>query len=414
MGEKSVSQSGEKMSFRTVMAVVAIFLSSFAIMGDAAPGVVYNDIYAAYPNDLNAVNTIISLPQLMIVVGSLVATALLRKLSKRTVLILGMALFAVGGIFGASVDNVYYMLVMRIPYGLGMAFINVVGVAYLAEFFVDEGRRSTMVGLYNAVMALLGSVISIVAGQLAAAGWRQVYLCFWAAVPILILFVVFLPKNKTGVDGEAAQKSQSKAKKSSLGARFWVFTITFAFFDMLFCVFTFYISSFVAENALGDASFSALLISAYTLGGFLGGIVFGLVNRFAGRYSAVLCYALGVLCMIGLWGVRSQVVLLILSVAIGMAYNMALTYGYAHLPTIVPADRVDDSIGILTAAYGLGAALATYFTTGLMAVLGSPLVTPTFLAAGLLMVVCVVVEAVSARVGEKPQAASQQAEATEV
>lgn len=400
----------EKMGFRTVMAVIAIFLSSLASMGDAVPGVIYNDIYQAFPDDMNAVNTLISMPQLVIVFGSILATALLRKMSKRDVLILGITLFGIGGIFGAAVDNVWYMIAMRVPYGLGMAFINVVGVAFLAELFVDEERRATMVGLYNAVMALLGAVLSIVAGQLAAGGWRQVYLCYWIAVPILVLFIIFLPHD--AVEKTDADAAKPKGK-SGLGRRFWTFTITFALFDMFFCVFTFFISTFVAENALGDASLSALLISAYTVGGFAGGLLFGLVYRMTGKYSAAVGYVLGVICMIGLWSVPAPVIAIALSFLIGMAYNMALTYAYSHIPSVVPADRVNDCIGIVTAAYGLGSAVATYFTTFLMGLIGSTQVTPVFLIAGLLMVVCAVVEAVSARVGEKSQAASRQAETAE-
>ncbi len=81
---------------------------------------------------------------------------------QKEILIGAMILFAVSAILGGAVANVYYVLVMRILVGISMGFVNAAAMALIAEVYVDEDKRGTIMGIFNATMAGTGAVISLI------------------------------------------------------------------------------------------------------------------------------------------------------------------------------------------------------------------------------------------------------------
>ena len=92
-----------------------------------------------------------------------------------------MILFAVSAILGGAVANVYYVLVMRILVGISMGFVNAAAMALIAEVYVDEDKRGTIMGIFNATMAGTGAVISLIAGVFAVRSWNEVFKVYWIA-----------------------------------------------------------------------------------------------------------------------------------------------------------------------------------------------------------------------------------------
>ena len=78
-------------------------------------------------------------------------------------------------------------------------------MALIAELFDDEGARGKAMGFFNASMAGIGAVISVVAGIFAVNGWREVFKVYWISVPILILMILFIPM--TPPDKEEVQEN---------------------------------------------------------------------------------------------------------------------------------------------------------------------------------------------------------------
>ena len=77
---------------------------------------------------------------------------------------------------------------------------------------------------------------------------------------------------------------------------------------------------------------------------------------------------------------------------------------YAHGFSLVPASRIDDSVGITTAVYGIGTFFSTYFATWLMSVMHTDRATETWMVAAVTFAVLGVVEIVLG-VSEKKESA---------
>ena len=84
--------------FRQVMFFIAIALT--ALISDAmmiyTP--VLNNLYEAYPADMNGVNLFVSLPAFVLVVSSLVVPPVMKRIGKKTTLIAASAVALATGV----------------------------------------------------------------------------------------------------------------------------------------------------------------------------------------------------------------------------------------------------------------------------------------------------------------------------
>ncbi|OFV68947.1 MFS transporter [Acetobacterium wieringae] len=355
-----------------VLFLITIMLSSVMIMGELVIVPITYNLFDAFPNDRGVVNTIVSIPMMAMIFSSLLASVLLRKISKKTLLIIGGTMFAVCSILGAAVDNVWYMLVMRIPYGIGIAFVNVAAVALIAEVYSDEKKRAAIMGYYYAFISLSGIVITLVAGSLAVSFWKNAYFTYWSVIPIVIMFVFFLPNIKP-VEQEV--KRVQGQKSDPLGSKFWIMIANFIVYNIVYGYAMYFISSYSIENNLGNTAFVGILSAITTLGSFILCATFGQIYKKMVKWTIIPSYALSCISMLTLYLYPSSITVIVACLIMGASYGLAISYSYAHLPLLVPQKRIDDAIGVVTASYSLGNFATSYLVTGIMLVLGTNNVT---------------------------------------
>lgn len=157
---------------KRMLALIAILFSSVVVMADLVMVPVIGQIYGYYPQNMNAVNYIVSGPALVLLVASLATPLLTRKIDKKIVFIIGAASFAVGAVLGVAIDDPYYICFTRTLVGVGEGMVNVIGVAYIADLYEDAKTRARINGFYSAALSLAGMIFSYFAGILGTrAGW---------------------------------------------------------------------------------------------------------------------------------------------------------------------------------------------------------------------------------------------------
>lgn len=384
---------------KKILFLITILISNIAVMGEMVVLPVINSLYESYWENLTAVNMAVSAPALVMIVASLAASFLLSKISKKTLLIVGGVLFAVCGSLGVAVDNIWYILALRIPYGVGIAFVNVTAVAFIAEVYTEDLKRASIMGLYNAVMAAIGAGMSLSAGFLAVSNWRSAFNTYWSAIPMVILFILFLPSIKP-VKSEVKNIDQAD-EKTSFGRQFWLLIIAFVIFNIVYGFQLMFISTYVAENGLGSEALAGTLSAIGTIGSFLFCLVFGQVYSKIGKNVILLYYSVLALGMLAMWLSPMLAVAYIVVFLSGGAYGSAFSYAYAHSPAIVPASKIDSSIGIVTASYALGMFVTPYLVTIITGMLGEFLITPVMgIGAGILLI-AIVLEMINGGLAKK-------------
>lgn len=385
-----------KMSkMKAALFILAIMLTNIPIMADAVIIPISYNLYEAFPGYTNVVNFIVSGPQLIIAIASLIAAPLMMKYSKKKILIVSGIVCALGLVFGVVLNNVWYVLACRLIAGFATGFINVAAVALIAEVFIDEARRSYMMGIYNAVMAGIGTLMSVLAGILAVNGWTNAYKVFWSCIPMVLCFIFFLPEIQPEA-GESGN-TESRADKKGLSAEFWVTMFNLFLFYLVNMGFSYFVSIYVAENSLGNEAFAGTVASLSTVGSFICCLAFGFLYNRLGRKFVFIPFAVFLIAAILVFTVHTQISVCVGSFLIGGSYGSAFSYSYAHGPSLADPSQSDLAISIATFIYAIGVFLATYLETFLMGVSGGSF-TSSLKYTVIIAVIVLAIEAVSAAV----------------
>lgn len=376
---------------KRILALVAIFASTVVVMADLAITPVIGMIYGAYPDNMGAVNYIVSGPMLIVVIVSLLTPYLFRFIDKKIVFIIASVIFAIGAIGGVVVNTPGYICFTRSLVGIGEGAVNVVGVAYIADLYESQEIRSKISGYYNSAMSLAGMVLSFVAGKLATNGeWTSVYKVYWIAIPIVILVVLFVPSVKP-VNTTTSEKKE-KGPKEALGWRFIYMNVCWFIVNVVLgASILYYLSSYIFEFGLGDSSFSGTATAVKSVCGILVGLVYGTIASKLKRFTPTMTFAVAALGMLIMLVAPATWTVLIIGTIAGLTYKVWFSYSYGHGWEIVPASRVDDAVSISTAVYGLGSFACTYFYSWLAGTLNTQSIVPVwYVCIGILAVLFVV------------------------
>lgn len=352
---------------RLVLCLIALFLSNVAVMADMVIIPIANNLFETFDN-VSAINFILSGAAFISVFTAMACAKLLYKFSKKTVLVLSMALFAVSSIFGGAVENVYYVLVMRILVGVTMGFVNATAVALLAELFEDEGARSKAMGFFNAAMAGTGAVLSLVTGLFAVNGWTEVFKVYWVSVPVLILMLLFVPMTPPDKAVETEDGEEVKPQKPYLAHQVGMLSSCFAF-NLIYGIIYFQVAILVAERGLGNEATSALFSALGTVGSCTLCCLFGFIYPKLKRGTIIIGYlglCLSYLLLLVATGAEVAAVACMLC---GAAYGYGFSYFFMRCTVIVPRVKTSGSLSLTTAIGQLGMFLSTYACTMLQGIL---------------------------------------------
>lgn len=376
---------------KSILFALTCFLSSFTIMWQMYEVVIINELYVVFPNDAAIITGILSWPALLTALASLAAGALLKKLSTKQELILA-GILMLAGIVPAFSADVYVLLTCSILMAVAAGISNTAGMAIISEVYIDENKRSRMMGWYNAAMSLLSCLLTLIGGVLAVQGWQVGFHMYWFTVPMLLLCILFLPNIRPQDRGaEDAGAAQGAKTKGGLGARFWLFFISVFIFFIAYCPFFSYISLYISENNLGGTDFIGIASTLTTVGSFVIGLVFGFLFAKMHRTLNLLFYILPILVYAMLYFAPSQATTIAGSLIYGICYGGVFTFIYAYPGYCVPMEKQGFVMGLMTMNYSVGIFLGVYVGEWLMGANGGS-ITATYPAAIVILAVATVLE----------------------
>lgn len=370
-----MEKSKVKVKDNLLLFSIAIILTKFAIMGDFAIYPITNEFYNLFPNMAGIVNYIISGPQLIIMAMAFAVPLLAKKFSKRVLTIWSCIIFGIGTVLTVLIVNPYVMVIGRSLVGIGQGILGIVTVTIIADVITDTAQQPKYVGIYNSSSNIAAMLLSLGAGVLAGYSWKHPFLLYLITIPMIIAVVLFIPDTKNEQTKEV--KHGDKTTIKSLGIEFWMITVAASVFSMLRTIITYYMSFYVAENALGGTGITATAASLAQLFAFVGAFSFGVVYSKIERWIMPLACGIITIALI-LWCVLPTpiTVFIVYSLACGSS-GMFMAYSFAHIMAIVEKEQVDSAVAIVSAGCGIAAFVPTYLVTCIMKLHNTTMVTPT-------------------------------------
>lgn len=362
--------AGSKWKERLML--LTLYLSTFSIMGDMVASVIASTLYEKYGELL--ANLMITGPSLASLVACPLGGWLADRMDKKKLLLTGYLLYAVSGILGAASTNAAYIIACRfLATGVAYGLTSSAAMGILSDSYPDEEARGKVVGIYNAVMALLGAAFGMLCGILAQNDWRNAFMANWLAVPVIVLIALFVPAcpAKPHVPAQSAETTKGSHSAGRWFAHLIPLLIMFFVVASCYYVVVYMLDLYVSFHALGNSATTGTLGAVGTIASCVTCTGFGfLYGRWKERciWPALALMAVGFLMLAAF---PSLAVATAGCAILGLAWGMVFSYSYLRCTVVVPEDKVGSSIGITSTINSLAMLLCPYILQILMGVLGT-------------------------------------------
>ena len=98
-------------------------------------------------------------------------TRALTKIGKKKLLLLGSALFTIGGCAGVLITNIYYIIATRLIEGLGAGLVLTISMMLIPGLFEDQAKVDKLMGMNGVMTSIFAMLIGFTSGYLALVNW---------------------------------------------------------------------------------------------------------------------------------------------------------------------------------------------------------------------------------------------------
>lgn len=327
-------------------------------------------IMAEFPDaGAMAVQQLTSIPSLMGIVSAVIFSAVAARVPRKVVAVAAPVLIAVGGLLPVVVPGgLPFLLFCSGILGLGVGLVTNTANTLITDFLPADRQEKTM--SQNVVFVNLGSIfMTMGGGMLAAGGWRNNYLVYLIAVPVLVailLFIPYRPVDSSAADGAQTERS-SGASRSSLGFTAIVPILVIFAYNCLYSTFPNNVALVLIESGLGDSSTAGLVIAVGTLGGIAAGLTLGVLLKAVQRFSLAFGLTVMGVAMLALGCISSMPVVLASSFCIGYV----LSIGFAQCPFVISLSASPALIPMCMGLFSAGSSIGGFVSPVLMNALSS-------------------------------------------
>src|SRR5699024_12073062 len=113
------------------------------------------------------------------------------KITKRTIIMIGLMIYLLGSIGPLFVSSFVPLLALRLTLGAGVRLVMPLSMSLINDYFTGK-ERTKMMG-YNSAFSNFGGIVTmLLAGWLANYGWRMSFNVYFFVLVILILILFLL------------------------------------------------------------------------------------------------------------------------------------------------------------------------------------------------------------------------------
>ncbi|HWE15094.1 MAG TPA: MFS transporter [Solirubrobacteraceae bacterium] len=309
---------------------------------------------------------------------------LVDRLGARRLALSGLAVFAVGAVFGALAGSFGELLVARIIQGAGAGLVSPAALAGAVSGFPPE-RRGSALGIWGASAGMSNLVGPLLGGLLTVAfGWRADW---WALVPLTLVSALAIERLLPPIVHDDEGEGYSALNRIVLAATL-VAALTFAVMIGAFYIAEQYLQRVSGFSALGASS--ALVLVALLVGA-AAPLAGRLVDRHGEKVPALAGFAASALglALLGIPGFTLDGVVTILPlIPVGLGLGMLFVPTSRAALNATPIASHGRTSALLSVGRLLGAAIGAGLAgTALSGTLTASTVHRTLLLGAILCVV---------------------------
>lgn len=234
-------------------------ISMATVMAGAAISPALGLIAQVFPDASETmIKLILTAPSIMIIPFSFLSSYLTSKITKRTIIMIGLIIYLIGGIGPQLVSSIELLILFRLILGAGVGLIMPLSMSLINDYY--EGQERTQMMGYNSAFSNLGGILTmLLAGWLATFGWRVPFNVYFLGLIIFIMIFFFLPKGKVLPPAKSAPKT--KMPFSVIG-----YAVAMGGIMLVYYAVATNMALYLEQNKLGGAALAGTVVSFTTVG----------------------------------------------------------------------------------------------------------------------------------------------------
>ena len=291
----------EKIVNKKKLKVSILSLSLLTVMAGAAMAPALGVISEYFSDEKTLfVQMIISMPAVFIFLTSFVFPKLAAKFRARTLLMIGLAFYTIGGCVAGVFNSIWIVLLMRALVGVGVGIIMPLSTGLLAFYFSPQEQEGLM-GWSSAMNNMGGVIATLISGALATVSWRISFLVYLMGLISIVLCAAFMPNDKIQSD-EADERRGSAEPEHVIPSTGQVFRSNYVYIIAMFLemsTFFIYPANFAMVTVRAGVipeNLTAIIMAIMDLVAFFGGMLFVEVKAAAGgstKFVAPILFVVG-------------------------------------------------------------------------------------------------------------------------
>ena len=337
--------------------------------------------FASADNEAFWVRLVLTMPALLIVVGSPIAGQLVDRVGRKLLLLGSAILYGLAGSSGLVLNSLFAILAGRAFLGLAVAGVMVSATTLIADYYQGDARANFM-GLQAAFMGFGGVLFLSIGGFLADLSWRYpfaIYLLAWLLVPAIAL-TLFEPKfDRILADG--INRPRARLPVKLLALIYSAVLLQMLVFYLIPVQLPFYLK----QLSRASASQAGLAIALSTLFSAIASMNYGrLKQQFSFISILAIAFALMGLGYIGIGLASNYWLVLLALIPTGIGLGFIMPNLNVWTTNEVPGELRGRALGGLTTFLFLGQFLSPIASAPISSTVG---LTATYGLAGVLLVV---------------------------
>ncbi|MDN3954404.1 MFS transporter [Sporolactobacillus laevolacticus] len=352
-----MNQKSGQLQRLSVLLVSMMIPSAFAIAG-CIPAIART--FDQIP--LSSVELLATIPSLSTILTVMLSNRIAMVIGTKTTISLGLFIALISGVAPCFVTSFPVVLLSRVLLGVGIGLFNSLIIQMIAELYTGY-LRSRMLGIESALEGTSGVLMTVAVGQLQRIDWQIAFGVYALALPILILFMVFVPNTTNRKKVQDADKVLIEASMKEYREISYVKIAGYFFLQLVvvtcFMSFNIKISELITSLHYGTPTDGSNLIAVLSVGAISAGFFFGNVYRFTGRFTVFVSVSLLTLAALGFAVSNNLWLTGFGSLLFGLGFRTFMPYMYQMVSAFTPA-KAKFSTSLILAGYNLGATLCPY------------------------------------------------------
>ena len=356
---------------------ISILLMSHLAISPAIPNL-YNFYHTNNPNiGLASVESLATIPAMMITIFVLLSNGVIKLIGKKNTVLLGLILIFVFGIVPAFTTNFKVVLISRLLLGAGIGLFNSLSISMISDFF-DEEHRGTMIGLRTAFLNIGKALTTFISGYLLIYGIQYTFLVYALALPIFIIFLLFVP-NTENVNNK---KVSIKFHKETILLTLLTFLVGISYMGA-----TIKIPTLLAEKYHYQPDIARNLLTILALSGILSGVIFGiLVKRFKNLTLPIMLSFMTIGSV--LFSLTNNIIIFyIAAILIGISFVGTMSFNFFYISNKLDNKFINFATSVILVGGNIGVILTPVVLTKIPEALHLEKYTTPFLITTSLMLI---------------------------